>query len=226
MGKNNVSLKLIASVCLGVILLTFSGTVLFALWNKYQQKQLIKSLEISEYAIGLEAVEINYGNKIELYAKKHELNSDFLKALCMLECGGRKKIPSRFEPHVYKRLIRLQSSKLKHFENLRPRDLSGMSEGALRNMASSWGPFQIMGYKSIRLKCKIVDLRNENAIVKATEWIDKEYGKYIREERFKDAFHYHNTGRILSKLGRPATHDPKYIAKGVKFMNYFEILLS
>jgi len=44
----------------------------------------------------------------------------------------------------------------------------------------------------------------------------------LREDRYKDAFHMHNTGHLYPKSGKPRTHDPYYVAKGLAHIEYFE----
>ena len=106
----------------------------------------------------------------------------------------------------------------------KPSDLRDATDGALKNMASSWGPFQIMGYKCIWLDIQLQDLRGEEALYWAVKWIDKTYGDYIRRGQYKDAFHIHNTGRPYPESGPPKTYDPKYVPNGLMYMKYFEAL--
>jgi hypothetical protein len=168
--------------------------------------------------------EENYGAEIDRLAKQFDLSPEFLKSLIILECSGLKKIKPRFERHVYKRLENVRDGKLDRYENLKPKDLHDATDGALKNMASSWGPFQIMGYKCVWLDIQLADLRGEDALYWGVKWIDLTYGDYVRKGKFKDAFHIHNTGRPYPDSGPPKTYDSKYVPNGLMYMKHFEAL--
>lgn len=168
--------------------------------------------------------EANYGAEIDKLAKQFDLNPEFLKALIILECSGLQKIKPRFERHIYKRLLNVRSGKLDHFENIKQANLRDASDEALRNMAHSWGPFQIMGYKCIWLDIQLNDLRGDDGLYWAVKWIDLTYGDYIRRGQYKDAFHIHNTGRPYPVAGPPKTYDSKYVPNGLAYMKHFQEL--
>jgi hypothetical protein len=164
----------------------------------------------------------NYGAEIDRLAKQFDLSPEYLKALIILECSGLKKVKPRFERHIYKRLVDVREKRLAKFENIRPADLHDATDEALKNMAHSWGPFQIMGYKCIWLDIQLKDLRGEQALYWAVKWIDLTYGDYIRKGKYKDAFHIHNTGRPYPASGPPKTYDSKYVPNGLMYMEHFK----
>jgi hypothetical protein len=168
--------------------------------------------------------EENYGAAIDKLAEQFDLSPEYLKALIILECSGLKKIKPRFERHIYKRLVNVREKKLDKFENITYKDIRDASDDALKNMAHSWGPFQIMGYKCIWLDISLSDLRGDNSLYWAVKWIDLTYGDYIRKGRYKDAFHIHNTGRPYPESGPPKTYDPKYVPNGLMYMKHFAAL--
>jgi hypothetical protein len=100
--------------------------------------------------------------------------------------------------------------------------LEDASDEALRNLSSSWGPFQLMGYKCLLLDIKIKDIRGNEAIYYGVKWIDLTYGKYLRAKKFKDAFHIHNAGKPFPKSGISKTHNPQYVKRGLKYMEVFK----
>jgi hypothetical protein len=168
--------------------------------------------------------ETNYGAEIDKLAGQFDLSPEYLKALIILECSGLKKIKPRFERHIYKRLINVRAGKLDRFENIKPADLRDATDDALKNMAHSWGPFQIMGYKCIWLDIRLSDLRGDEALYWAVKWIDLTYGDYVRDGKYKDAFHIHNTGRPYPEAGPPKTYDRNYVPNGLMYMKHFEQL--
>jgi hypothetical protein len=163
----------------------------------------------------------NYGAEIDRLAAQFDLSPEYLKSLIILECSGLKNIKPRFERHIYKRLVAVREKRLDRFENLKYDDLKDATDEALKNMARSWGPFQIMGYKCIWLDIPLQDLRGDKAVYWGVKWIDRTYGDVIRDEQYKDAFHIHNTGRPYPESGPPKTYDPKYVANGLMYMKYF-----
>lgn len=166
-------------------------------------------------------VEKNYGKDIDLFASTTSLPAAYFKALAMLECSGRKDFPKRFEKHIYFRLKEVQQGKRKKYEHVTTKLLQHADDAALRNLATSWGPFQIMGYKCIEMNIKIEDLRGPDAVFWGVQWIQKSYGQVLRDNKFKDAFHIHNTGRPYPANNKPTTHNPNYVEKGLHYMQLF-----
>jgi hypothetical protein len=181
-----------------------------------------KQVNIEDRKGGLEMVEKNYGRAIDSAAMVFDLPAPYLKALCMLECSGMKKFEQRFEPAVYEKLKRVKRGELDNYEHVTPEILADANDDALKNLASSWGPFQLMGYKCLLLDIKIRDIRGEDAVFYGTKWIDMTYGNYLRNRKYKDAFHIHNTGRPYPAIGRPRTYDAQYCPKGIKYMGHFK----
>ena len=48
------------------------------------KKKYFKEIGLGQYKSGLQAVETNYGEEIKKQALKRNLNSDFLKAICIV----------------------------------------------------------------------------------------------------------------------------------------------
>ena len=166
-------------------------------------------------------VEENYGKAIDSCAKIFNLNSRYIKSLTCLECSGRTDRPNRFEKHVYKRLKNVRDGKLTDYEGVTQKMLHDASDEALKNLATSWGPFQIMGYKCLHLNINVADLRGNDAVYWGVKWINMEYGHLLKKGRYRDAFHYHNTGRVYPANGKPTTYDPNYVSNGLEYMKHF-----
>ncbi len=164
----------------------------------------------------------NYSEEVERAAFEFDLPYPYLMALLQLECGGRKPAGSRFEKHVFKRLKNVRDGNRESYENVTPRHLADASDAALKNLATSWGPFQLMGYKCILLDVKIKDIRGPESVYYGAKWIDLAYGKKLREGKYKDCFHIHNTGRPFPSNGKPTTHDPQYIPRGIAAIEKYQ----
>ncbi len=171
----------------------------------------------------LKMTERNYGVQVKKISNELGLPYSYLMALIVLETSGTKPAGSRFEKHVFKKLLQLKAGERAKFEDLRQEDLIDSDEDAIRNLATSWGPFQLMGYKCLGLGVNIKDIRDEGSLEFGAKWIKKEYGHLLKKERFRDAFHYHNTGSLFPSSGITKTHDPHYVSKGLMYMDYFSI---
>lgn len=168
----------------------------------------------------------NYGKKVIKSAEKYKLPPEFLLSLIALECSGRRLIPSRFEPKVYEQLIKVQNQELLSYDHVFARHLKDKSITEIKELASSWGPYQLMGYKSFELGCRLRDIKGRNSIEIGTSWIDQTYGEYLRSGRYKDAFHIHNTGRKYPLIGPPRTYHRSYVPQGLKFLDAFKQIID
>lgn len=174
----------------------------------------------------LERTEINYGEQIDQCAQELDLPAPYFKALVVLECSGKKEVPSRFEPHVYQALKDVRDGNRRKYFNIRRKSIKNASDDALRNLASSWGPFQIMGYQVLQMNINVNDIRGDKAVLYGMKWSKKRYGRFLKKGRYADAFHIHNTGSPLPRNGQPRTYHKSYIPSGMKYFAYFENLES
>jgi hypothetical protein len=170
---------------------------------------------------GLDKVILHYGDSIEMAATLFNLPAEYLKALCMLECSGRRIIKPRYEKHIYERLKKVQSRKIGQYEHVTPEMIVDATDEALKNLASSWGPFQLLGFKCLLLDIRIADIRGERSVYWGAKWINETYGNVLRSGQYKDAFHIHNTGRRFPRNGVSKTYDPNYVENGLKYMDFF-----
>ena len=109
----------------------------------------------------------NYSNEVFKSSIEFNIPYKYLMALIQLECSGLKPAGERFEPHVYRQLKKVQVGSLKNYENVTMSHLYDASDEAIRNLATSWGPFQLMGYKCILLDVKIRDIRGPHGVYTA-----------------------------------------------------------
>ena len=209
--------KSVTTFVCGVLL---SCVVIFFGW-KFLQNTDDEEIIVGETPKVCLRVEENYGKAIDSCAKIFNLNSRYIKSLTCLECSGRTDRPNRFEKHVYKRLKNVRDGKLADYEGVTQKMLHDASDEALKNLATSWGPFQIMGYKCLHLNINVADLRGNDAVYWGVKWINMEYGHLLRKGRYRDAFHYHNTGRVYPADGKPTTYDPNYVSNGLEYMKHF-----
>ena len=169
---------------------------------------------------------LNYSGDVKKVSSELNLPAEYLLALIALESSGMKEVPSRFEPHVFVKLQEVRDGEITNFEGINSADVHGSSDEALKNLASSWGPFQLMGYQCLYLDIKLKEMRGKKAVYHGCKWIKEAYGKYLDKKKYKDAFHLHNTGKPYPKLGPPRTHSRYYVPRGLKFMKEFKVLLD
>lgn len=204
-------------VAIVLVVLVFAAQKLY---NKYLYEHSDASLT------AVERTWLNYKDDVKKASEELNISPEYLLALIALECEGRKEVPSRFEPHIFVKLQDVRNGELKNFESIATSDISNSSDDALKNLASSWGPFQLMGYQCLYLDIKLKEMRGKKAVYYGTLWIKNAYGKYLDKKKYKDAFHLHNTGKPYPKLGPPRTHNRHYVPKGIKFMKEFKVLLN
>lgn len=188
---------------------------------------LVTGESIAETIVAKSAIEMaeaHYGDDVREYAEDMNLPASYFLSLIVLECGGKSPSGTRFEKHVYQKLLDVKNGERRRYENIKQETLADASDEAIRNLATSWGPFQLMGYKCVGLDVNIKDIRGDDAVYYGMLWISGEYGKFLSKNRFKDSFHYHNTGRKYPLVGKPKTHDPHYVSNGLKYMKQFEKL--
>ncbi len=215
--------KIIKALIL-IIIASILGTGLFLLEQIHRHNQWERPPLEPPSESGIQAAIHFYGKDVEKLSQKYNLPYSYLMALIMLESSGRRNPHARFERNVYLKLKAVRDGRLSHYENITRKDLQGMSDHQLRDLAKSWGPFQIMGYKSLKMGITVQDLHNYKALENGIKWINQEYGDLLRQGRYKDAFHYHNTGHIIPPSGKNYTTDPYYVEKGIQYMKIFEQL--
>lgn len=198
--------------------------VMAGLWLRLKNTEEMSVGEAASvvYENALDRTYANYSKEAWEASEELDLPYEYLMALIVLECSGKVPPGNRFEPKVYDRLVAVRAGERRRFENIRRSDVRNASDEALRNLASSWGPFQVMGYKCIGLGVKVKNIRGKDGLSYGAVWIDQEYGKVLRKGHYKHAFHMHNTGRRFPEDGQSLTHDPHYVDRGLRYMAYFK----
>lgn len=209
------------SVFIATLLLGMMVTVVVL---KYRYNLEYESISVKKTVV--QRTFHNYHTQAVEAGKKYDLPPEYLLALIVLESSGRKIVPHRFESHVFRKLDEVARGKRDNLDGIKAKQLIGKTDGQLKQLASSWGPFQIMGYKSLEIGLQVRDFQGEDAVRNGALWIDKNYGTYLRKGKFKDAFHIHNTGQPYPSLGPPRTYHSDYVPKGLKYIEEFRKMLK
>lgn len=166
-------------------------------------------------------VEENYGDEINKAAIAFDIDPNYLKALCLLESSGELPAGKRFEKKVYENLKQLRAKKINKYSGLTSAMIKNASDEALKNLATSWGPFQLMGYQCLLVGVKVQDIRGDSTVYFSVKWIKQTYGDYLVKGRYADAFHIHNRGIPVPKNGKYLTYHSEYVPRGLKLMQSF-----
>lgn len=204
------------------IILALLSMIVFYLSQKNNPITEIKDSE----KIMLDKCFDNYSKDAIFFGNKYNVNPAYLLALIVLESSGKKIVPNRFEPKIYQKLSDVKNNKLSGFEGIDKNQLRFIKKEDLKKMASSWGPFQIMGYKCFQLNINLFQLIGDNIFERSIQWINLDYGNLVRDKNYKDAFHIHNTGQRYPRFGKPFTHNKDYVPRGLRYVEYFKIKLN
>jgi hypothetical protein len=164
----------------------------------------------------------NYAEEIDEICQTRNLPAEYFKALAILECSAQKPAPSRFEPKIFERLKEVRAGKQPTYGVLKTSQLRELTDEHLRDMATSWGTFQLMGYHAYTIGIAPRELGGEDGLRQSILWIEKNYGQYLRKNDFGNAFHIHNTGKPIPLTGEHQTYDSQYIPRGLEFIKIFQ----
>lgn len=102
--------------------------------------------------------------------------------------------------------------------------LAAIAKEELRDLATSWGFTQIMGYHVIGRSGKVEDLLDPFAHYKVTVQLLTEFGRAFRldlSRDFEGLLHCWNSGRPTGK-----TFDPLYVENGLRRMQEYGVMLK
>ena len=155
--------------------------------------------------------------EITLAVKGTDIDPAYLAALISLESHppGNKK-SKRFEENVYKRLLELKNDG-RSFGRISRSAILNRSDNEIRDLATSFGLTQIMGFHCLDLGCSPDDLKGNYHLQWAAAWMQKNYGKKAKQEDWPSCFRIHNTGHP-----RGETFRKDYVERGLARMAYYK----
>lgn len=155
--------------------------------------------------------------EIERATRGTAISPAYLAAIITLESrppGNRDS--RRFEPNIYERLKQARAG-IRPYGRMGPGLLGRMSDSHLREMATSHGLTQIMGYHCLDLGCDVRDLKSEHHLQWAVVWMHRRYRKYARAGKWEACFRIHNTGKPDGR-----TYHADYVQRGLRRMSYYQ----
>lgn len=141
----------------------------------------------------------------------------YIAAIISLEShppGNRNS--ERFEPYIFERLRELRDDN-RAFGKIKREILLSMPDSRLRELATSYGLTQVMGYHCLDLGCSISDLRGPYHLQWSVEYMVRHYGAHARKRDWEACFRIHNTGRPYGQTSRK-----DYADVGQLRMRYYE----
>ena len=164
----------------------------------------------------------NYGERLKTLSQKYKLPWPFLMALNILECEGQSPCPSHYNEDVYRELLKVRSKKQAAFKDIQHHHVGASTDEALKDLATSWGPFQIMGYRLVNQGITVSQIKSKDGVDFSVAWMSKVYGTRLRKHEFQDVFHLHEHGTPFPKNGKPQTDDPEYVFTGLDHIEWFK----
>jgi hypothetical protein len=146
-----------------------------------------------------------------------DIDPAYLAALISLESSppGNKR-SERFEPVVYERLTELKVLG-RPFGGIPREFVLHKSDKALRELSTSYGLTQIMGFHCRELGCSIQDLRSEYHLQWAVAYMQSNYGRQAKKQDWQACFRIHNTGHPQGTTSRK-----DYVERGLIRMKYYK----
>lgn len=173
-----------------------------------------------------------WGAAIDAACQYSSVPRAFLAALMALESGG-DPAAKRFERHVYNKLINVQRGFADHYGALSHGELKRFSNDGIRNFATSWGLTQVMGYHVARRPGGIELLINPETHLKFALGMLAEFAERFglnATQEFAELLRCWNTGAPYDDPSTPRiegrTHDPHYVANGLRRMEIYKRILS
>lgn len=169
-----------------------------------------------------------FGGLIHLACSNSIVPEDFLAGFIGVEAGidrtGQiRPEATRFEPGVYHKLTAVRDGLMSRWSGIVTRDLNGLSDAAIRNLATSWGMTQIMGWHLIHnLKGTIQDLRDPDKHLHFTvQLLVLTASVHLKSGRFDNVLRIWNTGSANGK-----TYHDDYVDNALLVKRHYAAILQ
>lgn len=170
-----------------------------------------------------------FGLLIHLACANSIVPEDFLAGFTGVEAGVDRHsgqinpAASRFEKGVYHKLLSVRDGLRSSWSKITTRDLTGLSDAAIRNLATSWGLTQIMGWHLIHnLKGTIQDLRDlDKHLYFTVELLVVTAEPHILSKRFDNVLRIWNAGSANGK-----TFDDDYVDNALLVRKHYAAILQ
>ncbi len=163
--------------------------------------------------------------------KSHLVVPEFLAGLISVENSRVSSLATRFEPGVYSQLRNLRDFGViwhkglprRNYNGITRAQLKGMSDDALRNLATSYSYTQIMGWHVMTAPLasySISELRSSERHLRfAVMLLEHDCGQFLKTKDYPAVLRIWNTGKPKGE-----THDPFYVANAVSVAQQYRLL--
>jgi hypothetical protein len=156
-----------------------------------------------------------FNKEIALAVLGTDVSGPYLAALISLESHPPGNASSsRFEQGIYDRLLLAKAGQ--PYGSINARTLARYGDQELRDLSTSYGLTQIMGFHCLNLGCDIKDLKSKYHLQWAVAWMQRSYGRHAAKKDWEACFRIHNTGRPSGKTTRA-----DYVERGLARMQYY-----
>ena len=172
-------------------------------------------------------IKTHWGLAIQEACKYSSVPPEFLATLIANESGGRPEV-RRFEPAIFQKLQAVRNGTQRAWGSLDARYLIKLSDNDLRELATSWGLTQILGWHALfwgRAPADLLEPQfNLNLAVRLLARFAQAFQLDLRTE-FESLLRCWNTGQPADNPKTPRiegrTSDPKYVENGLARMEIY-----
>lgn len=165
----------------------------------------------------------NLGDRIADACENTNVPTAFLAGLISVEDATLDETATRFEEGIFAKLKRVRDGQRPSFNGVKTSDIAGASDGALKNLSTSFGLTQILGLHVIATfnnTITVADLRDPAQHLQlAVQFIQREGGSHLDDGEFDKVLRIHNTGRPDG-----VTFSPDYVPNALGVMQEYEAL--
>jgi len=172
----------------------------------------------------------HFGGLITKACKLSSVPPEFLAALIANESNGDPDA-SRFEKHVFKKLVEVREGTRKNYSTIHREHLVSLNDDALRLLATSYGPTQIMGYNAVLRHVDPLELNKPETAIHLTLQMLAECARNCGldvQADFEEMLRWWNTGSPYddpkTERVEGVTHDPNYVPNALRRMKVYKTL--
>ena len=160
----------------------------------------------------------NHGQRLKTLTMEYEISWPFVMAMYVMECDGQKECPPIYHEHIFQELKKVQSREKTEYQGIYVHHVIAANDEALRDLATSWGPFQIKGYQVVSIGIPLSQLRTHKQLDSSVIWLSHLYGD-VHIEDCPQVFKKHAVTQI--HRGSTKITPQKYISQACKHMDWF-----
>lgn len=176
-----------------------------------------------------EKIRLNLHTQIVTATTRTIVRDDFLAGLISVENAQLNPHASRYEAHVFRQLCNVRSNARfwnRTYNGVTQKQLRGMSDDAVANLARSWGLTQVMAYHTINNlrdesgnPITVAELRGSRHLHYAVQFMSRSdvAMRQLKNHDYPGVLRIWNTGSPTGK-----THDAYYVQNALGVMKAYQ----